>query len=71
VFSNKYFFNICIWVLKELSDEKEGGSRVGSIDSYDCGAVALEGKKVRDFAAVIYFITFRFPQVQQNSLKVR
>ena len=54
-----------------MSGEKEGGSKVGSIDSYYCGTVALEGEKIRAFAVVFYFINFRFRQVQHKALQVR
>ena len=54
-----------------MSGEKEGGSKVGSIDSYYCGTVALEGEKIRAFAVVFYFINFRFRQVQHKTLQVR
>ena len=57
--------------LKGVSSEKEGGSKVGSIESYYCGTVALEGKKIRAFAVVFYFILFRFRQEQHKTLQVR
>ena len=62
---------IRILPLKGVSGEKEGGSKVGSIDSYYCGTVALEGEKIRAFAVVFYFINFRFRQVQHKALQVR
>jgi len=60
--------NIC---LKRVSGEKEGGSKVGSIESYYCGTVALEGKKIWAFAIVFYSINFRFRQVKHKTLQAR
>jgi len=54
-----------------VSGENEGGSRGGSIDSYYCWTVALEGEKIQAFAVVFYLINFRFRQVQHETLQVR
>jgi len=54
-------------VLKVVSGQTNGGSRVGSIDSFWYGTVALGFQKIREFAVVFLSVHFRFRSVRQDN----
>jgi len=63
----KCTYKYAIFKLKGMSGEKEGGSGVFTIDRYWYGTLALDIKKIRNFAVVFYSIHFRYRPVQQNT----